>query len=281
MVRLRARQFNYGFPGRALIMGIVNVTPDSFWDGGKYFDSRQAIDHGLKLFAEGADMLDVGGESTRPGARPVDEQEELRRVIPVVEGLVAKVSIPVSIDTMKEAVARQALRAGAAVVNDVGANREDSALWRLAAEHGAAYVCMHMQGAPRTMQVDPHYEDVVAEVEAFFVQRLQKLSHCGLGAEQSILDPGIGFGKSLAHNLALLGSIGRFVKLERPLLLGVSRKSFMGKLLGVPAEERLPAGLACACLAVAAGAAIIRTHDVVETLQAVRMCEGILANAKK
>jgi dihydropteroate synthase len=195
----------------------------------------------------------------------------------VVEQLVSRVKIPLSVDTMKPAVARAALQAGASIVNDVAANRTDEAMWRLVAEMGAGYVCMHAQGNPQTMQANPVYADVVLEVGEFFKERLERMSDCGVGREQVILDPGIGFGKTVEHNLRLLGATRGFTKLGCPLLVGVSRKSFIGKLLGAELGERLPAALACACLAVAAGAQIIRAHDVAQTVQAIRMTEAILA----
>jgi dihydropteroate synthase len=261
-------------------MGVVNVTPDSFSDGGKFFDARAAVEHGLELAAQGAEILDIGGESTRPRATPVDEAEELRRVIPVIEQLAARVKIPISIDTMKPAVARAAIAAGASIVNDVAANREDDSMSRVVAETGAGYVLMHMLGTPQTMHVNPVYADVVREVHEFFSRKIQRLGDCGIAREQVIVDVGIGFGKTLEHNLLLLGSLRSFKKLERPLLLGVSRKSFMGKLLGAETPGRLPAALACASLAVEAGVQMVRTHDVAETLQAVRMTEAILAHSK-
>jgi dihydropteroate synthase len=277
---LRARQFEFVFPRPALIMGVVNVTPDSFSDGGKFFDAAAAVEHGLKLAEQGAEILDIGGESTRPRATPVGEAEELRRVIPVIEQLAARVKIPISIDTMKPAVARAAIAAGASLVNDVAANREDDAMARVVADSGAGYVLMHMQGTPQTMHVNPVYADVVREVGEFFSGKIRRLGDCGIAREQVIVDVGIGFGKTLEHNLLLLGTLRSFTKLERPLLLGVSRKSFLGKLSGAETPDRLPAALACAALAVEAGAQIIRTHDVVETLQAVRMTEAILARSK-
>lgn len=273
----RARQYRFTFPRPALVMGIVNVTPDSFSDGGQFLAPDQAVAHGLKLIAQGAELLDIGGESTRPGATPVSEAEELRRVLPVVEQLAAQARVPLSIDTMKPAVARAALAAGASIVNDVGANRTALEMWRLVAATGAGYVCMHMQGTPQTMQAQPAYADVIREVEDFFCDRLTRLNAAGVNADQVVLDVGIGFGKTPEHNLQLLARLGGFTKLGRPLLLGVSRKSFMGKLLGADVAERLPAALACTALAVGAGAQIIRTHDVAETVQAVRMTEAILA----
>ncbi len=258
-------------------MGIVNVTPDSCSDGGKFLDPAKAVAHALELVAQGAEILDLGGESTRPGAEPVAATEELRRVIPVVEQLAARVKIPLSVDTVKPAVARAALQAGASIVNDVAANRKDEAMWRVVAEFGAGYICMHAQGTPRTMQTNPVYADVVREVGEFFSERLGKLSASGVTADRVVLDVGIGFGKTPGHNLQLLAALRSFTKWQRPLLLGVSRKSFIGKLLGTDLAARLPASLACACLAVESGVQIIRTHDVAETAQAVRMAEAIAA----
>jgi dihydropteroate synthase len=285
-------------------MGIVNVTPDSFSDGGRFLDPAKAITHALELVEQGAGILDIGGESTRPGAAPVSESEELRRVIPVIEKLAGQVRVPISIDTMKPAVARAALAAGASIVNDVAAaqrvggfvrspafrrpgvvkktNRlkaelQADAMWRVVSEFHAGYVCMHMQGTPQIMQARPAYTDVVREVGDFFRERLRRLNAAGMAADQVVLDVGIGFGKTPEHNLQLLASLRSFTKLQRPLLLGVSRKSFIGKLLGADAAARLPASLACACLAVAAGVQIIRAHDVAETVQAIRMAEAVLA----
>ena len=272
----RARQFEFTFPRHTLVMGIVNVTPDSFSDGGRFLNADAAVEHALRLVREGAEIVDIGGESTRPGASPVSEEEELHRVLPVIERLVGQVKIPLSIDTQKPGVARAALVAGASIVNDIAANRDDDVMWRVVAEAGAGYIAMHMQGSPQTMQTSPNYRDVAQEVESFFVERLERLKNAGVAPEQVALDVGIGFGKTLEHNLQLLASLRRFTKLQRPLLLGVSHKSFIGKLLGAEATQRVPAGLACACWAVEAGAKIIRTHDVAETVQAVRMTEAIL-----
>jgi len=297
----RARQFEFRFPRPALVMGIVNVTPDSFSDGGKFFSPAKAVAHALELVAQGAEILDIGGESTRPGAEPVSEAEELRRVIPVIEKLAKLLNktgrdalprvrvgrqvssakpVLISIDTMKPAVARAALQAGASIVNDVAANRSDDAMWKIVAESGAGYVCMHAQGGPRTMQKNPVYKNVVRDVGAFFRERLGKLEAAGVAADRVVFDPGIGFGKTPEHNLQLLANLRRFTRLKRPLLLGVSRKSFIGKLLGAALNERLPASLACATLAVASGVQIIRVHDVAETVQAVRLAEALLARRK-
>jgi dihydropteroate synthase len=277
-VIFRARQFTFTFPRPALVMGIVNVTPDSFSDGGQFLHSRAAVEHALKLIAEGADLLDIGGESTRPGAAPVSEAEELRRVLPVIEQLAAEVKVPLSIDTMKPAVAVAALRAGASIVNDVAANRTDPAMWRVVAAAGAGYVAMHMQGTPQTMQQQPAYHDVVAEVNEFFGERLGRLQEAGVAAEQVVLDPGLGFGKTNEHNLQLLAGVRALTRWERPLLLGASRKSFLRSFTGdVPAPARLPGSLACACWGVAQGMNIIRTHDVEATRQALRVTEAVVA----
>jgi dihydropteroate synthase len=272
----RTRQFTFRFPRPALVMGIVNVTPDSFSDGGQFAAEDAAVSHGLDLIQQGAELLDIGGESTRPGALPVSEADELRRVIPVIERLAARVEVPLSIDTMKPAVARAALAAGASIVNDVAANRDDDAMWRVVAETGAGYVAMHMQGLPQTMQSHPAYSDVARDVEDFFNDRMRRLNAVGVSVDQVVFDVGIGFGKTLEHNLQLLGALRGFTKLGRPLLLGVSRKSFIGALTGAGVDERLPGSLAATCLAVESGVQIIRTHDVAETVQAVRMTEAIL-----
>jgi len=259
-------------------MGVVNVTPDSFSDGGKFLEPAAAVDHALELVAQGAELLDIGGESTRPGATPVSEAEELRRVLPVLEKLVPQVKVPISIDTTKPAVARAALEAGASIINDIGvAARSDFAMWKIVAEYHAGYILMHSQGSPQTMQDNPVYRDVAREVSGFFSERLgMLLNETGVPMEQVVLDVGIGFGKTLEHNLVLLTSLKTFARWRRPLLIGVSRKSFIGQLLGVDVPHRLPASLACTALAVGDGGAhIIRTHDVAATVQAVRMAEAI------
>jgi dihydropteroate synthase len=273
----RARTFEFSFPRPALVMGIVNVTPDSFSDGGKYLEGRAAIDHALSLAAEGADILDIGGESSRPGATPVGESEELQRVIPVLEQLAGKIRIPLSIDTTKPAVARAALQAGASIVNDVAACRQTRAMAELVANYRAGYICMHAQKSPAFMQEDPADQDVVGKVSRFFSAQLETLSSQGVAPEQIIFDPGIGFGKTLEDNLRLLASFPSFVCLGRPLLLGVSRKSFIAKYSGPNPNERLPASLACATLAIQSGVSVIRVHDVAATVQAVRMTEAILS----
>ena len=262
-------------------MGIVNVTPDSFSDGGRFFETEAAVAHALKLVGEGAEILDIGGESTRPGASPVAETEELRRVVPVIERLADQVEIPIAIDTMKPAVARAALTAGASIVNDVSAERDHDDLWQAVADFEAGYICMHAPGPPPALPENPAYPDVMRDVGEFFQEQLGNLlNRIGVTPNQVVLDVGIGFGKTLEHNLQLLANLRSFLRLRRPLMVGVSRKSFIKKLLGAEVEARLPASLACAALAVEAGVHIIRTHDVAETVQAVRLTEALLARRK-
>ncbi|HXD88040.1 MAG TPA: dihydropteroate synthase [Urbifossiella sp.] len=260
---------------RPLVVGILNITPDSFSDGGEFFDVVKAVERGLQLVAAGADVLDLGGESSRPRATPVDEEEELRRVVPVVAGLVRQTQTPLSIDTMKPAVARAALEAGASIVNDVSGLR-DPAMIAVAAEFHAGAIVMHMQGTPATMQANPQYADVVREVGAFFEERLQTMTDAGVPREAICLDPGIGFGKKLEHNLALLANLGAFARFNRPICLGVSRKGFIGTVTGRPVQERLAGSLAVACFAAARGQAqLLRVHDVEATRDAVLLLEAI------
>jgi dihydropteroate synthase len=257
-----------------LVMGVLNVTPDSFSDGGRHLDRSHALDHAMRMVEQGAAMIDVGGESTRPGAAPVSEQEELDRVVPVIEALRARSDVVISVDTMKPGVMRAACAAGAELVNDVTALRAPGAVEAIV-QAGAAVCLMHMQGEPRTMQTAPHYDDVVAEVGEFLRQRVQTCVATGVRVESVLIDPGIGFGKTLEHNLALLARLGALADLGRPLLVGVSRKSMFGQLLGRPVGERLAGGLAAAALAVWQGAAIVRAHDVAETVDAVRTATAI------
>lgn len=273
----RARNFAFRFPRSAVLMGIVNVTPDSFSDGGQFFDRTRAIEHGLRLVAEGAEILDIGGESTRPGAEPVPESEELSRVLPVIEGLRARTDKAISIDTQKPGVAERALQAGADMVNDIAGNRGDARMWEVVAATGAGYVLMHMKGTPQTMQRSARYEDVVEEVSEFFSEKLQALESAGVNREQVVLDPGIGFAKTAEHNFKLLARLNRFRIYRRPMLVGASRKSFIGKLLGSAVDERLPGSLACAVWSVLNGVQILRVHDVAATVQAVRVIEEIQA----
>jgi dihydropteroate synthase len=256
-------------------MGVLNVTPDSFSDGGLYLDPEAAVAHGRQLAADGADLIDVGGESTRPGAEPVAAEEELRRVVPVIERLAASVSLPLSIDTTKEPVARAALAAGASFVNDVSALRLDQAMPALVAESRVDVCLMHMQGEPRTMQADPRYEDVVSEVKAFLEKRLGFAVAEGIPEDRVWLDPGIGFGKTLEHNLELLRRLAEIVAIGRPVVVGASRKRFIGALTGRPEAERLPASLAAAVLAFERGASMLRVHDVRETRDALLLAGSV------
>jgi dihydropteroate synthase len=253
----------------AVIMGVVNVTPDSFSDGGLFLDAGAAVEHGRRLTSEGAAILDVGGESTRPGAEPVSEEEERRRVLPVVEQLAAGTAARVSIDTTKAGVARAALDAGATIVNDVSAFRFDPELAALVAESGADCCLMHMLGEPRTMQQDPRYDDVVSDVKAFLEERLAFATSEGVAEERVWLDPGIGFGKTVEHNLELLRRLDEIVAIGRPVVIGTSRKSFLGKLAGGRDEGgRLPGTIATNVVALERGATIFRVHDVAQNADA-------------
>ncbi|HWC49428.1 MAG TPA: dihydropteroate synthase [Solirubrobacterales bacterium] len=257
------------------LMGVVNVTPDSFSDGGLYLDPDEAIAHGLALAEAGAEILDVGGESTRPGADPVGEEEELRRVVPVIRGLAASQS-RLSVDTSKAPVAAAALDAGAEIVNDVTALRGDPEMGALCAERDATVVLMHMLGEPRTMQEDPRYDDVVTEVKAFLAERLEAAVAAGIAEERVWLDPGIGFGKTAAHNMELLRRLDELHELGRPLVVGTSRKSFIGRVDGSPADQRLGGTIASSVLAAAEGADVLRVHDVAEMRQALAVAMAIL-----
>lgn len=259
-----------------VVMGVLNVTPDSFSDGGRHASLDSAVAHAVALQAEGAAIIDVGGESTRPGAAPVSVAEELDRVVGVVERVAAEVDCVVSIDSMKPEVMDAACRAGAELINDVNALRAEGAV-EVARRHRAAVCVMHMQGTVQTMQQAPHYDDVVAEVAAFLAVRVAACEQAGVPRAALLIDPGFGFGKTLAHNLRLLGRLDSFVATGLPVLVGVSRKSMFSQLLGVPADSRLHAGLAAAALAVASGARVIRTHDVRATVEAVATAQAIVA----
>lgn len=262
---------------RGLIMGIVNVTPDSFSDGGRYADTGRAVEHALHLLAEGADILDIGGESTRPGADAVPEAEELHRVIPVIQAVRTQTKALISIDTMKAAVARAALDAGADIINDVTGLRGDPQMTRLAASCRAGIVVMHMIGTPRTMQAQAIYEDVVGEVRAYFQERLDSLEREGIPRERIVLDPGFGFGKTLEHNLALMNALPQLANCGRPLLVGVSRKSMLARLVESDelADRDWPT-VALTSFSRELGARIVRVHDVRPNVQALRMTEAIL-----
>ena len=252
-----------GASGDFRIMGVINVTPDSFSDGGRYLAAQAAIEHGLDLEAEGATILDVGGESTRPGAAPVPESEELRRVISVIEGLLERgVSAQISIDTSKAGVALRALEAGATLVNDVTALRGDASMAQVVADAGADCCLMHMLGDPRTMQRDPRYGDVVGDIKSFLEERMAFALAEGVALERILVDPGIGFGKTLEHNLELLRRLDELVELGRPVVIGTSRKSFLGRLTGREVDDRVAATIATSVLAYERGASVFRVHDV-------------------
>jgi dihydropteroate synthase len=276
--RIGGTTFRWG--ERTVVMGIVNVTPDSFSDGGKYFDPSRAVAHGEQMAHDGADIVDIGGESTRPGARPISADEEISRVLPVIRGLRAKISLPISIDTTKSEVARAALDEGADVVNDISALGFDPAMAPLVAREKAPIVLMHMQGTPRIMQQNPFYENVVEEVKEFLRRRVQFALAAGVEADKIIVDPGIGFGKNIEHNLALLRGLGALADLGRPILVGTSRKTFIGKLLDAAPEERLEGSLAAAVAAALAGANIVRVHDVKEAARAVRVADALRFGAE-
>ncbi|HEY4398487.1 MAG TPA: dihydropteroate synthase [Acidimicrobiia bacterium] len=269
---------------RAAVMGIVNVTPDSFSDGGRFLDPDAAFAHGIELAEQGADVLDVGGESTRPGAAPVPADEELRRVVPVVERFAAATAVPVSVDTTKAAVARAALGAGATVVNDVSAGRHDPQMLGVVAGAGAGYVVMHMQGQPRTMQAEPRYDDVVAEVGEFLADRIDAARAAGVAEGAVAADPGIGFGKTVEHNLQLLAGLPALAeRVGVPVLVGTSRKTFVGKVLAragaasgdLPVDEREEGTLATVVWALDRGASIVRVHDVLAAVRAVRLLDAL------
>jgi dihydropteroate synthase len=265
----------------SIIMGVLNVTPDSFSDGGEFFTTGKAVEQGARMAAEGAQIIDVGGESARPGAEPVSAEEELSRVLPVIVKLREKVSALISIDTTKAAVARGALEAGASIINDVTGGRGDPEMMKLAAEKKAAFIIMHMQGTPRTMQTSPHYDDVVGEVADFFRQQYARALECSIDSMAIAFDPGIGFGKTVEHNLELLSNLSRLRVHDRPIVVGVSRKSSLGKMIGsAEMSDRLAPTIALTALLRERGANILRVHDVKENVAALRVTERLLETAK-
>jgi dihydropteroate synthase len=264
----------------SLIMGVLNVTPDSFSDGGEFFTTAKAIEHGARLADEGAQIIDVGGESARPGAEPVSAAEELARVLPVIAKLRERISAFISIDTTKAAVARGALEAGASIINDVSGGRADPEMMKLAAERKAALIVMHMQGTPRTMQENPRYDDVVSEVADFFRQQYARALECGIDSMAIAFDPGIGFGKTVEHNLELLANLSRLRVHNRPLVVGVSRKSSLGQMIGsTEMSHRLAPTIAFTALLRERGANVLRVHDVKENVAALRVTERLLESA--
>lgn len=262
---------------RTVVMGILNVTPDSFYDGGRYAQPEAAVRRALQMVEEGADILDIGGESTRPGSQPVSEEEELCRVLPVIEAIRERTDVPLSIDTTKSRVAERALQAGACMVNDISGLGFDPRMAEVVAQHGALCCIMHIQGTPQTMQRNPHYEDVVRDISRYFEQRLALAERAGIPREHIWLDPGIGFGKTVEHNLDILRRLRELTMLGLPLLVGTSRKSFIGKVLGdLPPEERLEGTAATVAIAIINGANAVRVHDVKEMVRVARMTDAVL-----
>ncbi|MDI6775044.1 MAG: dihydropteroate synthase [Verrucomicrobiota bacterium] len=275
IARWRCGKREFDLAERPLIMGVLNATPDSFSDGGRFPDTASAVARGLALAEQGADILDIGGESTRPGADAVDEAEELRRVIPVIRAMRERSDIPISVDTTKAAVAAEAVRAGAEIINDVSALTDDSAMAGVAKESGAGVVLTHRKGAPRAMQADPRYDDVVREVRDYLCGRVEALVAFGLERERLAVDPGIGFGKTVDHNLELLAHLDALGACGRPVVVGLSRKSFLGKLTGRNVDERLASGLSALVFCALNGARVARVHDVKESRDAVRVATAL------
>ena len=273
----RFRKKTYDLSQRTLLMGALNVTPDSFSDGGRFFDEEKALEQGLRLAAGGADVLDIGGESTRPGAKPLEEEEEKQRIIPIIRNLAQKIDIPISVDTRKAAVAEEALEAGAEMINDISALRFDRRMAEVVARGKVPVVLMHMRGHPETMQLDIHYHDLLGEILSFFQERVGFAESRGILPEQIILDPGIGFGKSLEeqHNLILIKHLSRFKTLGKPLLIGASRKAFIGRILGLPPLEREEGTMATVAIAIFNGANIVRVHEVEKMRRAVQVADAL------
>jgi dihydropteroate synthase len=273
------RGFSFDCSARTHIMGVLNVTPDSFSDGGLFFDLDKAVQAGLEMIENGADMIDVGGESTRPGSDPVELQEEIDRVCPVIEKLAAVTEKPISIDTYKALVAKSACEAGANIVNDISGLSFDGEMAKVVGESGAGLVLMHIKGQPKTMQENPIYENLFSEVILQLTDAIDKAQQAGIPRNRIAIDPGIGFGKTVSHNLALMANLKRLAILRRPLLLGVSRKAFIGVVSGAPVGDRLPGSIAAAMVCAINGARILRVHDVPETVQAAKVTDAILAAA--
>ncbi|MGB2769837.1 MAG: dihydropteroate synthase [Candidatus Zixiibacteriota bacterium] len=273
---MRFENRNVDFSSRTHIMGVLNVTPDSFSDGGKFFKSDDAVRQGMKMIEEGADTIDVGGESTRPGSDPLPTEEELSRVIPVIKSMSAKTDVPISIDTYKAEVAKRALDAGAQMINDISALRFDPKMKEVAGKYKVPIVLMHIKGTPKEMQKDPYYDDVIVEITEYLRQSIKIAEDAGIDREKIIIDPGIGFGKRLRDNLNILKNLKKFSILGCPILIGCSRKSFIGKILDLPAEERLEGSLAALAVAVMNGVNIVRVHDVKESERVVSLVDAIM-----
>jgi len=261
---------------RPLLMGVLNVTPDSFSDGGRFASVESAIGQAEKLAADGADLIDIGGESTRPGSQRIDPHEQIRRIVPVLQSAAHRLPVVWSVDTRSSQVAAAAIDAGASVINDISAGRDDPAILRLAAQHGLPIILMHMQGEPATMQVNPHYTNVIEEVKSFFIERIEAAKSAGINSDRILLDPGIGFGKNVNHNLTLIRDMSRFKDLGRPLVIGTSRKGFIGTISGEPQpNQRLMGTAATVAWSIANGADIVRVHDVEAMLKVVRVIRAI------
>lgn len=275
-MKIKWANFTLDFDKKTYIMGILNVTPDSFSDGGVFFNEKKAIEHAVRLVEEGADIIDVGGESTRPGSEPVSVQEEIRRTIPVIEAIASKVKVPVSIDTYKSEVARHALDAGASIVNDISGLRFDPDMPKVVAEYGVPVIIMHIKGRPKDMQQNPVYEALIPEIMDYLRISIRLAEKFGISREMIIIDPGIGFGKTFEHNLQIIKNLKEFTKLGRPIAIGVSRKAFIGKILGdVPPSERLEGTAAAVAISIFNGANIVRVHDVKEIAKVAKVTDSI------
>jgi len=260
---------------RTHVMGVLNVTPDSFSDGGLFFEREKAIEHGIAMADEGADFIDIGGESTRPFSNPISVDEEAERVVPVIEALSREVSIPVSIDTWKGAVAREAIKAGASIINDISALRLDPDLASIAATSGVPVILMHMQGTPQNMQKNPVYDDLIGEIKGFLQDAVKRGTEAGIREELILIDPGVGFGKTFDHNLQIIKQLPQFLSLGRPLLIGTSNKAFIGKVLQKEPDERVTGTMATVAMAAMLGAHIVRVHRVKEAVETVRMVDAV------
>ena len=275
-MKLAWRNFSFDFSQRTAIMGILNVTPDSFSDGGMYFSRERAIEQALRMVEEGADIIDIGGESTRPGAEKVSVKEETGRVVPVIEALAKEVPVPLSIDTCKSAVAEAAISAGASLINDISGLRFDRRMAHVAVRHDVPVVIMHMRGTPKNMQDNPVYRALIPEIMDYLHEGIAIARRAGVRDDRIIIDPGIGFGKTVEHNLEIIRRLGEFTGFEKPILLGHSRKSFIGKILGgLPAGERLEGTAAAAAIGIFNGASIIRVHDIKEMVRVARIADAI------
>jgi dihydropteroate synthase len=264
------------FPAnRTFIMGVLNVTPDSFSDSGKFYSLDQAFSHALRMVEEGADIIDIGGESSRPGAVPVSIQEEIQRIVPVIKEVVKQTSIPISVDTYKADVARAALDAGAQMINDITAATSEPAMLSVSAQTGVPIILMHMQGTPQTMQIHPQYQNVISDIINYLKNVILNAINAGVKEEQIIIDPGIGFGKNSEHNLTILRQLSEFLQLHRPILVGVSRKSFIGNILNLPVEDRIEGTAAAVAIVILNGAKIVRVHDVKEMVRVVKVADAI------